>query len=520
MNRPRRRTAWLTLVAVAAIVMTIVVGGKLRHRLWDATQDLRFQNDISNAFSWGMHANRVGFFSLYDSQWQGDDLRSKYQLDYAPLRLLAATLWTRWLESEYPGIQSWENRYSYVRPLLYANRLAELTSAAAIFVLVFIMGSRGTGRSCDQSGHEKGAIHSLATGRTTWLAATAAGLFWFNPALMFNAHAWPQWDVWLLPFFLWAAILAHYRKWDGAGFLLATGAMLKGQLLIVMPVFLLWAIFSKNLSHVLRLMIGLILATALIASPWLIGGMDGCIFVVLFCAAGLILCAALVAAKRLRLQTTFLIVECMIPFAIFVSLVVFDGSLTWFRISFMQSTQQFSGHWIVGMAANLPAILEDLFHWEYDKSVALLFFPSIRITTLLVLSYIAGMAFCAAMIVRHEKKADPRFLIALVMPWLLMYTLLPQMHDRYLVYAASLSAMWVCLGVGAFLCHAFLTLLSILAMLHTMLLANRTYRELGNVVRETHPDVAWALCIIVIVLFFMMWKPEAATGGGQEEEAL
>lgn len=90
-------------------------------------------------------------------------------------------------------------------------------------------------------------------------------------------------------------------------------------------------------------------------------------------------------------------------------------------------------------------------------------FPPIRVTTLLMLAYLATLAYRSAMAARHERAGDRLFLMAVVVPWVTMYAVLPQMHDRYLTYAACLSAMWVCLGVGPFLCHIALTGLALLA---------------------------------------------------------
>ena len=56
--------------------------------------------------------------------------------------------------------------------------------------------------------------------------------------MILDAHGWPQWDVWILPFYLFAALAALKNRWFWCGCLLALGAMLKGQLLFVAPLFL------------------------------------------------------------------------------------------------------------------------------------------------------------------------------------------------------------------------------------------------------------------------------------------
>ena len=66
--------------------------------------------------------------------------------------------------------------------------------------------------------------------RATLTGIIAALFFWFDPALIWNAHCWPQWDSWVLPFFLWAIVAASWDCWFIAGALIAAGADLPGQM--------------------------------------------------------------------------------------------------------------------------------------------------------------------------------------------------------------------------------------------------------------------------------------------------
>ena len=88
--------------------------------------------------------------------------------------------------------------------------------------------------------------------------------------MILDAHGWPQWDVWILPFYLFAAFAALKNRWFVCGCLLATGAMFKGQLLFVVPFFVLWPLWQKRWNRALRALAGFIATTALIASPWLL----------------------------------------------------------------------------------------------------------------------------------------------------------------------------------------------------------------------------------------------------------
>ena len=88
--------------------------------------------------------------------------------------------------------------------------------------------------------------------------------------MILDAHGWPQWDVWILPFYLFAALAALKNRWFVCGCLLATGAMFKGQLLFVAPFFVLWPLWQKRWNRALRVLAGFISTAALIASPWLL----------------------------------------------------------------------------------------------------------------------------------------------------------------------------------------------------------------------------------------------------------
>ena len=83
--------------------------------------------------------------------------------------------------------------------------------------------------------------------------------------MILDAHGWPQWDVWILPFYLFAALAALKNRWFWCGCLLAAGAMLKGQLLFVAPFFVLWPLWQKRWASALRVLAGFTATAALIS---------------------------------------------------------------------------------------------------------------------------------------------------------------------------------------------------------------------------------------------------------------
>ena len=164
-----------------------------------------------------------------------------YYLDYPPLRLLVMSIWAKQVRAKFPGVE--DGTPEYVEPLLSVNLLCELVTAAGIFCSL---------------GWESGGllarpirVSCIASRRPSaaWVCGLlAASVAWLEPSLILDAHAWPQWDVWILPFYLFAAIAALTRRWFWCGCLLAVGGMLKGQLLFVRAVFCLLAALAEALG--------------------------------------------------------------------------------------------------------------------------------------------------------------------------------------------------------------------------------------------------------------------------------
>src|SRR4029079_9596621 len=141
----------------------------------------------------------------------------------------------------------------------------ELLSAVAIFFLVRFCLQRQSRAT------QSALLSSLSVQRRASICGfAAASVAWLEPSMILNAHGWPQWDVWILPFYLFAALAALKNRWFWCGCLLALGAMFKGQLLFVAPLFLIWPLWQKRWMNALRALSGLVAIAALIVSPWLL----------------------------------------------------------------------------------------------------------------------------------------------------------------------------------------------------------------------------------------------------------
>ena len=277
-----RLAGWsvLLLVALAALIAGLV----LRRFAWDQTEPIRYVMDIDNAFRQGTMTMQIGFIDRYDEQQTRPDQNAIMALDYAPGRLAIATLWTKWVREKIDGpiedpksVHRWPMefytlarskhqsdglpwQYELCKPMLMVNLTGEILSAVAMFFLV----RRYT------TGPMLAPLMPRRAARANVLGMIAALFFWFNPALIWNAHCWPQWDSWVLPFFLWGVLLASLDFWFCAGMVMAAGAMFKAQILFGAPLFILWPLFQGRMMAIVRWIIGLMFFAAVLTSVWLV----------------------------------------------------------------------------------------------------------------------------------------------------------------------------------------------------------------------------------------------------------
>jgi len=79
------------------------------------------------------------------------------------------------------------------------------------------------------------------------------------------------------------------------------------------------------------------------------------------------------------------------------------------------------------------------------------------------------------------RNRDPRLLIAIAMPWLLMFALLGQMHERYLVWGAVVSTVAFAVSVRLSILHFVVSLASLTMIAHVMLIDKKLNATLGTI---------------------------------------
>lgn len=630
--RGRRRVALrivLALIWLTVVVIGTRAGLDLRDWVWQETAPIRFRGDVANAMRIGHGVNTdavararardpasvpkvAGRFPVagwgdtwaaYRAQYDlayggvmrlrppgaGPPTDASYSFDYPPGRLWIVTAWLREVRAD-SAIDSSENlfRRSYddaaIGPMLRVNAWHEWFAAAGLFAVARRV-LRRAGRS---------------PRRATSLATLAALLGWFNPAVLLNAHGWPQWDAWVLPYAVWAVYFGLADGWLMAGALLAVGAMFKGQVLLIAPLLVMWPLFRLDVDAVARLAAGFVFAAAACLSPWLLQTTPATAWL-----AGVIVFAVLLAAGvrwqrpsalRTRVRNAFglrpntdrnvcateasaptrrpflrdsraiafvvlalaAVAWIVAPFAVpgapvgfgtmlllagfavglpgvwrgrgiaialatvglatFAAGARFDGSFAWLPVGFQ--TDRYSTM-SMGRVVNLPAILAGAYGWQVDSPVSLFGWTTVQMRTLLRGLSSLGIALVAAALARgtargRRGRLDANLLVALPAAWAVLYAVLPQMHERYLLWAAFTSALLAARSIGGLLAHLFLTAAQVAMLLLAMIGAKRVssdpaWRDWYRTFEGMQPSLGYAVTLMACVLVVWAMTRERMT---------
>jgi hypothetical protein len=463
---------------LSLFIIALFLGGvQLRRWIGESTRHVRYQHDIVNAFYWGSEtmkearrlspdeasANSLagfgrGYLALYD-RVKDKAYNKDYGLDYPPLRLLVMAIWAREVRNQFPGVD--DGHPKLVNPLLKINLLCELLSAVAIFLLVRLCLER---QSC-ATPSDSPRTPALRQ-RASICGLAAASVAWLEPSMILDAHGWPQWDVWILPFYLFAAFSALKNRWFVCGCLLATGAMFKGQLLFVAPFFVLWPLWQKRWNRALRVLAGFISTAALIASPWLLR--TPAAWVALLAVTGF---SALLSLQR-QLPDRGAWISGIAGCAAFAIGAFAGGSFAWLRVGFLYGSEHYP-YLVISSCYNLPSLLSKL-GWSLKDP-----FWSVHLGSLdfgltlqwtLRLLYLGALTVCAYGAARQVRDRDARVLIAITAPWLLMFALLGQMHERYLMWGAVVSAVAFGVSLRLSIIHFIISAASTAMIVHVMLI--------------------------------------------------
>ena len=498
---------------LASFIVVLVLGGvQLRRWTGDETRHVRFQHDIVNGFYWGSQtlaegrrlspdeatANSWtafcrGYFALYD-RVKREAYENDYGLDYPPLRLLVMAIWAKQVRSEFPGVD--DGHPKLVNPLLKMNLLCELISAAAIFLLVRLWVRRSS------SATQSPFLRALSLQqRASICGLAAASVAWLEPSMILDAHGWPQWDVWIVPFYLFAALAALKNRWFSCGCLLAAGAMLKGQLLFVTPFFIFWPLWQKRWIRALRMLAGFAATVALIVAPWLLCNPAAWIVVAL--VAGLSSLFLLGSGSQDAGAWVAGIIAC----TAFLVGALDGGSFAWLQIGFIYGSEHYP-YLFISSCYNLPSLLSNL-GWSLKDPFWSVNFGSLHFDLTLQwtlrLLYLGALALCAHGAARHTRNRDPRALIAIAAPWLVMFALLGQMQERYLLWGAVVSAVALGVSLRLSVIHFIISAASTAMIVHVMLIDKKLEATLRaiDVLNGVRP---YASVVVLACVAVCLWN--------------
>jgi hypothetical protein len=257
-----------------------------------------------------------------------------------------------------------------------------------------------------------------------------------------------------------------------------------------------WAIFSGGIRQTALAILGLLTFSVLIGSIWLLPNSAAwasvLIFVVLFTLIGLLL------SRRLRGFWIYY-VAALLCVGLLTSSWYFGGSWLWLQTSFAGAAENF--HTMHIDAINFAGTLAERWGWQIDDPLFTVHTHIITMNFVLRGTYILLMLLCGVAAALQTRRRSPRVLIALVAPWILMYAILPQMHERYLMWGASLAAI----GVGLSIELTILFLLTLCIACCSILIP--IYHGYGaQFVDRLDPDIGWVVLLVALAYFYQSWK--------------
>ena len=127
-----------------------------------------------------------------------------------------------------------------------------------------------------------------------------------------------------------------------------------------------------------------------------------------------------------------------------------------------------------GTALNLPALLEKTcgatLHQQILSTRIAGADVTLELRTALLVLYAMLLVRCAWGIARQARLGDRGLLVSIAAPWALMFFILAQMDERYLVWSACFTAAAIAVGRLPLLAHAALSFAGTATMLEFLLL--------------------------------------------------
>jgi len=573
----RWRGNWPLLLVGCFLVWMTILGTGYRRWIWNAAEPVRMVFDIQRNQRFGAEALQAGWLNVYEDELARNPPEDD-RLDYPPLRLLTYEAWMAWERAADRTPRHWVADIRYNAFLMGFSTTFEWFGAAAAFLIVYwwTRYRPGTALASGQGGPDPwlGLLPATAAFLCAWFDPGVAivGHGWpsanvWAPPVYLWAALLCLWDRWFIAglllgigvhlqgqlsfsaavFIVWP--LAAGRpgcalRWI-CGFALAFALVVSGWMLTVRPDLhehvrlvnrpaLAWVAGSLGLLMATGLrgplhrrlakswfLIPAIAAIAVISLPAMLGGGVRMCAITFVAAIGLACLFWFLRWSSLRyllaLATAACLLGCM-PF--------FGASTVWWDTGFRYGTERFP-EMTVGSVSNLPAVLQYSYGWENLHAVVFTIPPAmmhglptepipVDMRQLLMGSFFVLLLVAGAAIGRQWRQGNFNFLVALVLPWVLFYTICPQMGPRYPVFIAGVGAICVGQSVGMLLVSLFFSALTLQQILAYRLDASAS-PTLVHILTPLSPGLSWAViacaCVFLWVSCGDLWRRARSNAG-------
>ncbi len=181
-----------------------------------------------------------------------------------------------------------------------------------------------------------------------------------------------------------------------------------------------------------------------------------------------------------------------------------DGKFSWWDVGFAYGTKRWQQMQLGQFSlSNLCSLLECRFGWHlHDPAMAWPFQLDLRQT--LGFIYLLAVVLCAIGAAIHIRRRDPRFLIAVVTPWVLFPTILTQMAARYTLLPAVIAASLIGVSTG-------MALMGLLMTIFGCIMLGNQYVSIGSfggapvtglITQPTFPGLAWAMLLAAAIFLY------------------
>jgi len=278
-------------------------------------------------------------------------------------------------------------------------------------------------------------------------------------------------------------------------------------------------------------------AVVLVVWPCVLRGNHSC-----FPAA--ILGGGILALSLLRLPTKAqpYVLAAAVGAALLSCIVLFNGSHAWWDCGFDFGASRW--HWTASsLTDNLPGMLFERFGWSKDPddvvwTIAAIprhwpaflarwqWWPAVDLNltakTLFNPIYTIFLLTSGVAISLQARRKSVRMLVALTLPWLVFFVFPVEIHGRYMLFPAGVSAICIGDSIGMGLLSVVMTIIATVQVLDDMLQSGDR-EALGNLLSQsypkifgpdfastlyqylqgTHPDLAWAVFLITGIFLYL-----------------